>query len=126
MIEMKKILKCDHCGNIISMIKDKGPKVQCCGDSMRDMVANTVEAALEKHVPVANRVGNNLTVTVGSVMHPMTIEHHIAWIMVVQENKTQRVILDPVAAPVANFILNDGPVATYAYCNLHGLWKAED
>ena len=125
MNDVKKFLKCEHCGNIITMIKYSGVKVICCGQPMSEIIPNTVDAAVEKHVPVATREGNKLTVQVGSVTHPMMEEHHIAWIIAAQANKTQRVILDPAGVPAAEFILDDGPVTIYEYCNLHGLWKAE-
>jgi superoxide reductase len=92
---------------------------------MPEIVPNTVDAALEKHVPVPVRDGNKLTVNVGSIPHPMMPEHHIAWIIAAQERKTQRVVLAPTGAPTADFILDDGPVTIYEYCNLHGLWQAE-
>ena len=125
MVTIKKFSKCGHCGNIISMIKDVGPKVSCCGQMMTELVPNTVDAAVEKHVPEMKRDGNKLTVNVGSVPHPMTEEHHIAWIIAAQESKTQRVELDVTATPTAEFNLDDGAVTVYAYCNLHGLWKAD-
>ncbi|MCL2717912.1 MAG: desulfoferrodoxin [Lachnospiraceae bacterium] len=108
------------------MIQDSGVKVICCGQAMKELIPNTVDAAAEKHVPVAVRDGNKLTVNVGSVPHPMMAEHHIAWIIAAQEAKTQRVVLDPVGIPAAEFILDDGPVTIYEYCNIHGLWKAEN
>ena len=125
MNDLKKFFKCEHCGNIITMIKDSGVKVMCCGQPMTEIVPNTVDAAVEKHVPTAVREGNKLTVQVGSVPHPMMAEHHIAWIIAAQANKTQRVVLDPAGSPAAEFILDEGPVTIYEYCNLHGLWKAE-
>lgn len=124
-MEQKRFLKCERCGNIITIIKDAGAKIGCCGQPMTEIVPNTVDAAVEKHVPVATREGNKLSVAVGAVPHPMTAEHHISWIIVTQANKTQRVVLDPAHSPTAEFTIDDGPVTLYEYCNLHGLWKAE-
>ena len=125
MNDVKKFLKCERCGNIITMIEDSGAKIMCCGQPMAEIVPNAVDAAVEKHVPVAERAGNKLTVHVGSVAHPMAEEHHIAWIIAAQANKTQRVVLAKTGAPAAEFVLDDGPVTIYEYCNLHGLWIAE-
>jgi len=126
MSRLKQFFKCGLCGNIITLLEDSGAKVSCCGQVMNELNPNTVDAAIEKHVPVLIRDGNNLVVNVGSVPHPMTEEHHIAWIVAAQDDKTQRVSLNPVSAPSAEFILDDGPVTVYEYCNLHGLWKADE
>ena len=76
----KKFYICKHCGNMIGMIKSSGVNVVCCGDPMTELKPNTVEASQEKHLPVVTIEGNIVKVKVGSVEHPMTEEHHIAWI----------------------------------------------
>lgn len=75
-----KFYKCSHCGNIVAYVQDNGPKVVCCGEEMKEMVANTTDAATEKHVPVVTVDGNQVTVSVGSVTHPMEEKHYIQWI----------------------------------------------
>jgi len=94
---------------------------------MEVLTANTTDAATEKHVPVITRDGNTITIKVGSVAHPMTKEHLIQWIILVQGSVTKRVTLAPDAAPEAVFTVADAnaPVRAYEYCNLHGLWSAE-
>ena len=121
----RRFCKCSLCGNIISFVKDAGTSVICCGEKMAELTPNTTDAAAEKHVPAAVRKENKLIVTVGSVPHPMTAEHHIAWIVVVNGDRTQRVVLSATQEPVSDFIVSDDPVIVYAYCNLHGLWMAE-
>ena len=118
---------CKHCGNIIGMIHNSGVKVVCCGEPMEELVANTVDAAKEKHVPVLSVNGNTVNVKVGSVSHPMTEEHYIQWIYILTEKGGQRKCLKPGDSPELNFALteDDELIAAYAYCNLHGLWKAE-
>ena len=69
---------CEHCKNIITFVEDSGVPVMCCGQKMTELVANTTDAAQEKHVPVVEKDGDKLIVSVGSVEHPMTEEHHIA------------------------------------------------
>lgn len=71
---------CKHCGNMVEMIKSSGAAMVCCGDPMTELVANTEDAAYEKHIPVVEIDGNKVSVVVGDVIHPMTPEHHIAWI----------------------------------------------
>ncbi len=121
----RNFLKCAHCGNVVEMLKDQGTKIMCCGQIMSPLIANTVDAAAEKHIPAVSRNENVLTVTVGSVPHPMTDEHHIAFIVVAQGDKTLRAALSPTGSPTAVFLIDDGPATVYEYCNLHGLWAAE-
>ena len=72
------------------------------------------------------KLPDKLSVKVGSVDHPMEEKHYIEWIFVETENGGQRKVLNPGDAPKAEFsFAGDKPVAVYAYCNLHGLWKAE-
>ena len=124
---MRKFYICEHCGNIVEKIDDKGVPVFCCGQKMTELVPGSVEASTEKHIPVARVEGSSVTVEVGSVAHPMTAEHYIPWVYLETSLGIQRKHLSPDAAPVAVFALSEGevPVAVYAYCNLHGLWKAE-
>lgn len=117
---------CEHCGNIIAMVKDKGVPVFCCGQKMTELVAGTVEASAEKHIPVYKVEGNKVHVTVGSVEHPMLEAHFIEWISLETKQGNQRKVLEPGQNPEACFAMCEGDevVAVYAYCNLHGLWKA--
>ena len=98
----------------------------CCGQKMTQLKAGTVEASREKHIPVATVEDGMVKVVVGSVEHPMAEEHNIAWVYLQTDKGGQRKCLKPGEAPVAVFALADEkPVAVYAYCNLHGLWKTE-
>ena len=121
-----KFYVCEHCGNIITMVKNTGVPVMCCGQKMTELVPGTVDAALEKHVPVVERSGNTVAVKVGSVEHPMLPEHFIQWIALETTQGSQIKYLQPGQAPQASFALAEGEEvkAVYEYCNLHGLWKA--
>ena len=100
--------------------------MKCCGQNMTKLEAGVVEASREKHVPVASVSGNVVTVNVGSVNHPMSEEHSILWVYLETDKGGQRKALNPGDAPVVSFALADEkPIAVYAYCNLHGLWKSE-
>ena len=126
MCEDHKFYRCSHCGNIIGMIHNSGVPVVCCGEEMEEMVANTVDASKEKHVPAVSIVGNTVKVDVGTVPHPMEEKHYIQWIYLQTKSGGQRKCLKPGDEPVAVFALdNDEVVAVYEYCNLHGLWKTE-
>lgn len=122
----QKFFICPHCGNIIAMVKDSGVPIICCGQKMEEIVPGTVEASHEKHIPVYSVNGNIVTVKVGSVDHPMLPEHHIEWVSLQTKAGNQRKLLAPGKAPEVCFCICDGDEveAVYAYCNLHGLWKA--
>lgn len=122
----QKFFICEHCGNIVARVKDSGVPIVCCGEAMKELVANTTDAAVEKHVPVYQVEGNTVSVTVGSVDHPMLAAHYIEWISLQTKQGNQRKILKPNDAPKACFALCEGDAVevVYAYCNLHGLWKA--
>ncbi len=121
-----KFYICEHCGNIVGMIHSAGVPLMCCGQKMTKLEAGVVEASHEKHIPVVTVEGNTVRVNVGSVTHPMSEEHHIAWVYLQTNRGGQRKCLDVTGAPEVTFALADEtPVAVYAYCNLHGLWKAD-
>lgn len=122
-----KFFVCELCGNFVGMVKESGAPMTCCGQKMTELVPGTSDGAVEKHVPVFTVDGNKVTVTVGSVEHPMAPEHFIEWIALETAKGAQRKVLEPGSKPSAEFLLtdDDSVVAVYAYCNLHGLWKAE-
>lgn len=122
----QKFYICKHCGNIVAMVKDAGVPVVCCGERMAELIPGTSDGAAEKHVPVYVVDGNLVNVTVGAVEHPMLENHYIEWISIQTNYGNQRKVLKPGEAPKASFALLEGEKveAVYAYCNLHGLWKA--
>lgn len=117
---------CKRCGNIVAMVKSSGVPVMCCGEKMTRIVPGSVDAAAEKHVPVYTVEGNKVRVKVGSVLHPMTAEHHIEWVALKTKYGNQRKQLSAGSDPVVCFSVCEGDEVeeVYAYCNLHGLWKA--
>lgn len=125
MAEKYGIYKCGKCGNITQVLHAEKPPVICCGEPMTRIVANTVDAAKEKHVPVVEKIEGGYLVKVGSVAHPMTEEHLIQWIELVAEDGTliQRKFLDASCKPEATFYTKAGKVTAREYCNLHGLWE---
>lgn len=117
---------CEHCGNIVGLIEDSGVPLMCCGKKMTKLEAGTVEASKEKHIPVVSVSDGIVNVNVGSVDHPMTEEHLIEWVYIQTDRGGQRKCLKAGDAPNVSFALKDEtPVAVYAYCNLHGLWKVD-
>ena len=81
-----KVLRCNKCKKITVQLNKKPCPTFCCGEEMEELKANTTDAALEKHVPVIEKEGNLVTVTVGSVIHPMTEEHFIQFIALETKN----------------------------------------
>lgn len=120
------IYKCEHCGTMVDEIKHGGCHPSCCGQPMTLVEPGTSDGAHEKHVPVYTVDGNKVVVTVGSVEHPMMEAHYIEWIAVETSTGVYKRLLKADQAPKAEFLLTDGEEVTgvYAYCNLHGLWKA--
>ena len=117
---------CEHCGNIVDMIHDAGVPMMCCGQKMKQLEPGTVEASAEKHIPVVTVEGDEVSVSIGSAAHPMTEEHSILWVYLQTDRGGQRKCLTPGSDPAVRFsLVDETPVAVYAYCNLHGLWKAE-
>jgi superoxide reductase len=112
---------------MVSMFRDTGVPMICCGEPMEEIKANTTDASQEKHVPVIAVEGDKVSVQVGSVPHPMTEEHRIVWIYLQTENGEQLSCVDTKDKPETCFkICNDDRIiAVFAYCNLHGLWKAD-
>ena len=133
----QKFFICEHCGNNgteyselamhAALCGQYGVPVVCCGEKMHRIMAGSIDASKEKHVPVIEVRGNEVIVTVGSVAHPMEENHYIEWISLETKQGNQRKALKAGEKPQAKFALcaDDEPIAAYAYCNLHGLWKAE-
>jgi superoxide reductase len=116
--------RCESCGNIVALIKKGGGTLTCCGKPMTKLEANSTDAAKEKHVPVVTKEDGKIKIAVGSTLHPMLQEHNIEWIALVVDDKVEFKFLKPGEEPKAEFAeVNSGVI--YAYCNLHGLWKAE-
>lgn len=118
------IKKCKSCGAIVKVIEDCNCKecgIVCCGEPMEKLVPNSVDAAVEKHVPTYEKVEDELLVKVNHVMEK---EHYIEWISLVKENKEITVKLYPEQVAEVRFPYIKG-ATLYAYCNKHGLWKKE-
>ena len=118
-----KFYKCEKCGSVVVKPFDN------CGEDggkMVELVANTEEAAFEKHIPAVTVNGNAVHVEVGETIHPMLEAHFITFIVLETNRGYQKKELRPGEKPAAQFALTEGetPVAAYEYCNKHGLWQA--
>ncbi|MDD4212858.1 MAG: desulfoferrodoxin family protein [Bacilli bacterium] len=123
-----KFYVCKHCGNLVLLLRNGGGRLVCCGEPMKLLEANSSDGAYEKHVPEVKieASGKEITVQVGSVIHPMTEAHFIEWVYVQTKKGGQLKYFAPGDAPVARFtFVEDEVVAVYEHCNLHGLFVKE-
>ena len=122
MNENVKFYVCPICGNIIGLIEGNAENILCCGKKMQKMIANSTDAATEKHVPAYEKIEDEIVVRVGEVEHPMEKDHYIMWIAQISDNRTTFVRLYPKQSTETRFPYIPGSIL-YAYCNKHGLWK---
>lgn len=117
------IKKCNKCGAIIKVLEDCNCPcgIQCCGEEMKTLVPNSVDAAVEKHVPTYEVKDGKIFIRVNHVMEE---EHYIEWISIVYDNKEVTTYFKPGDEPVAKCEYVPGSTI-YAYCNKHSLWKKE-
>ncbi len=122
-----KFYRCSLCGQIVAIVEESGVPLVCCGQEMEEMIPGSADASKEKHVPVISVHGNDVTVNIGSAPHPMTEEHSIEWVSLQTKCGNQRKALQPNDKPQVCFRICDGDevISSFAYCNVHGLWKAE-
>jgi len=125
MTKQLQVYKCEVCGNIVEVLHSGKGELVCCGQPMKLMQENTVDASQEKHLPVMEKVEGGIKVKVGSVPHPMEEKHYIEWIELIVEGKAYRQFLKPGEAPEAFFPIKGEKLTVREYCNIHGHWKAE-
>ncbi len=114
-----KIKKCLNCGAMIKVIEDCHCACNfiCCDEKMADIMPNSTDAALEKHVPTYEIKGDKIIVNVN---HVMDADHYIEWISFVNDDKEETVYFEPGKEAKAEFPYQKGTL--YSYCNKHGLW----
>ncbi len=117
---------CKKCGNVIGMIHGSGVPMFCCGSEMTHLAPDSSDASREKHVPEVKVNNGTVTVDVGSIAHPMQHDHSINWVYLQTDRGGHRKCLKADGKPAVSFVLSDEkPLAAYAYCNLHGLFKTD-
>ena len=118
------IKKCLKCGALVEVLHDctcENCGIKCCGEEMKAQLPNTVDAAVEKHLPVVEVNGNEIVVV---VPHVMEADHYIEWIALETENKLCKKFLNPGEEAKVTFPYTPGS-KVYEYCNKHGLWSTE-
>ena len=124
-VKRLQVYKCNKCLSVVEILTAGAPP-SCCDVLMELQVENTVDASKEKHVPVVEAFAGGMKVKVGSVAHPMSVEHHIAWIEIINGDYLNRYYLKPGDLPEATFYVAPQPgMIVREYCNLHGLWVSK-
>lgn len=119
-----KLYLCPVCGNVIYMMNGDVGNLKCCSREMMELKPNSVDASLEKHVPLCEINGDKVNVKVGEIMHPMDSDHYIMWVILDNGTSIEIVHFKPGMDAVTTFNYVKGSII-YAYCNKHGLWKKE-
>ncbi|MBT3392845.1 MAG: desulfoferrodoxin [Elusimicrobiaceae bacterium] len=123
--KMNGIYKCDICGNIVEILNTGAGELVCCGENMKHMTENTVDAATEKHVPVITKTEKGFLIKVGEVPHPMEDKHYIQWIEASANGRIYKKFLKPNDKPEMEVCTKDEKITAREYCNLHGTWKKD-
>lgn len=114
------------CAGGEAVLMEMGDDV-CKIEGLELLKANSTDAAGEKHVPVVSVEDGLVVVRIGSVPHPMLEEHYIEWVCLKTSYGTNCCKLNPGDEPEVKFPIQPDEVEeVYAYCNLHGLWKAKE
>lgn len=117
---------CNSCGNLMIAAIASGVIPYCCGKEMTLLKPNTTDGDEEKHVPVVTFTSDHtIKVKVGSKPHPMNPQHNIRFVCL--ETNVGCVVryLSESDLPEVCISFKGKPIAVYAYCNIHGLWRAE-
>ena len=114
--------RCETCGNVLALLKNESLKRACCSKTLTKLEPNITDGAKEQHVPFITKENGDIHVVIGSVLHPMLPEHHIEWIALDADDKTEIIYLNSSKEPRAVFADTSAGVV-YDYCNIHGLWK---
>lgn len=121
-----QVYKCKHSGLTLEVLTgdDKCASIECCGEPMDLLEEHSADMTKEKHVPQISGDEKGCKVVVGCTPHPMTEEHYIMWIEVVNGPYVNRKYLKPGDKPEAEFYvpMQEGLVVR-EYCNVHGLWR---
>ena len=122
-----KYYECKTCGNVMVLFEDSGVIPVCCGSTMLELYPLETDSGAEKHVPKIERKDNEVIVQIGEVLHPMSNEHYIKWVVLETDKGKYIRSLKPGDDPVVKFWLseNENPLVVYDYCNIHSLWKKE-
>lgn len=126
-MERSELYRCPRCGlqlEVTVVGNENVPAPLCCGTAMNKQQMNSSDGAVEKHVPVVEVCQDGILVKVGSAAHPMSADHFIEWIEVINGSYSNRYFLKPGDQPQAAFYVALSPkLIIRASCNKHGIWQ---
>ena len=130
MVEYGKIFKCEDCGSIVEVLVDAHEEKACCDSSKNIIEPQTEGDKAPKHVPVISVDGNEVTVAVGEVQHPMDDDHFIQFVELIVGDERDIKHFKPGDVPKATFTVDADLLAANEaiardFCNLHGLWASQ-
>ena len=130
MSEKLEIYKCNVCGNVVEIINAGVGQLVCCSLPMELLPEHKNDDEYqEKHIPIVTLEGENKTIRVGSIPHPMEEKHYIMFIEAISPDKKylKRKYLFP--SEEAKMELkqncNYSEFTARELCNIHGLWVSE-
>ncbi len=129
MTEKLEIYKCNVCGNIVEIINPGAGELVCCSVPMEHLEEKSSDEQMqEKHVPIVTIEGENKTIRVGSIAHPMEQNHYIIFIEAISPDKKylKRKFLYPNEEPKMELkSCGYDKFLARELCNIHGLWSSE-
>lgn len=125
MTKKLEIYKCDSCGNMIEVIHASRGILICCDEPMSLLNENVIDASNEKHIPVITKEDDKVTVSIGSIEHPMEEKHYIEWIELITKDNVYKKYLSPNQKSVAEFKIEQEALFAREFCNVHGLWSTK-
>ena len=124
MTKINQIYKCSVCVNIIEVLHTGIGQLVCCGQPMDLSISKSEDTGYEKHLPIIEKKDSQITVTVGSISHPMEEAHYIELIEIISGGKVYKEFLNPGDQPTATFNIKSDKIEVRSYCNVHGLWQS--
>ncbi len=126
MAKIRKIYRCEICGNIVEVLHQGAGSLVCCGKEMVEMEEKSKDQGLEKHVPLIEITDDIAKVKVGDIPHPMEDTHYIEFVQLIVDDLIYTKYLKPGDITVVEFKLPKEytNISALEYCNIHGLWKS--
>ena len=125
MTELNQIYKCNVCNNIVEVVHASTGQLVCCKQPMELLSEKTIDAGMEKHVPIIEQTNTGVKVKVGSMPHPMEPQHYIEMIELIADVAVYRRTLKPGEKPEAEFCVSAKKMIAREHCTVHGLWKSK-
>lgn len=82
MIRRNELYECDHCGNIVEVVRGEGPgpSIRCCDQAMTFHAECDLDLEEERHESVEAEVSGGILVMVGDGGGSMNDEEIMVWV----------------------------------------------